>query len=199
MPTTYRRCFYLDACGQQCENWFGDEIETRLCVDHRETIQGPGGKINEEAKVRYIDLVNDQREYCYHFLSGEAQVQSKSFIFEFLDDSEGTIFHKIDAHIAFIEKVIEDMKARLHSTRAVKTEKMDELSDDERKELRKQKIEKAINPDKPKKTKSFKSDPIGSLAKTGISADKAKAMLEMDDIDSFLEKFNKAKENKANA
>jgi hypothetical protein len=158
-------------------------------------ITGPTGRINEEAKVRYIDLVNDERTYCYHFLNGEAQCQSKELIFEFKDDESGTIFHKLDTHIAFLEKVREDISARIHATRAVRSEKLDDLTEDERKELRKQKIEKIFTEPKAKK-KSFKADPIGNLTKTGISAEKAKAMLDIDDIDAFLEKFNKAKENK---
>jgi hypothetical protein len=196
MPTPYRRCYYLDDRGEQCEKWFPATDDNKLCLDHRE-FMGVNGHANPANTAKYIDLVNDEREYCYHFLSGARQKQSKTLIFEFKDDEDGTVFEKIDSHIAFIEKVLEDMKARLHSARAVKSEKLDELSEEERKELRKQKVEKAINPERAKKAKSFKSDPIGNLTKSGLSADKAKALMEIDDIDAFLERFNKAKENKS--
>lgn len=197
MPTPYRRCFYLDDHGQQCDTWFPAD-NNKLCPSHKEIIT-PGGRINEEEKPKYIDLVNDERKYCYHFLDGSAQEQSQALIHEFKDDLEGTIFEKLDAHIAFLEKVIEDMKARLHSSRAVRAEKMDELSEEERKILRSQKIDKEFRV-KPEKIKlpSFKSDPVGFLAgKNKMSKTDASALLDMDE-DALLAKFARAKEMKEN-
>jgi|ERR1035441_3518916 hypothetical protein len=194
MSIPYRRCFYLDERGVQCDSWFPAVDSKKLCPAHSEII-GTSSKVNEEAKVKYIDLVNDERKYCYHFLSGEAQNQSQDLIHEFKDDSEGSVFEKLDTHIAFIEKVIEDMKARLHSARAVKSEKLDELSEEERKELRKIKIDKAFKPEK-EKTKSFKADPVEFLSKKqGMSKEDASALLNMD-TEALLAKFKAAKKNK---
>ena len=74
-----------------------------------------------------------------------SQNQSQTLIHGFKDDQDGTIFEKLDSHIAFIEKIIEDMKARLHSARAVRVEKLDELSEEERKHLRTLKIDKQVS------------------------------------------------------
>jgi hypothetical protein len=191
-----RRCHYIDNRGIQCDTWFDAVDSRKLCPAHAEIIT-PGKNGNEESKVKYIDLVNDERKYCYHFLNGESQNQSQKLIFEFTDDAEGSVFEKLDNHIAFIEKVLEDMKARLHSARAVKSEKLDELSEEERKKLREHKIARATTEPQEKKA-SFKKDPIASLGKHGISADKAKMMLEIDDIDAYLAKFEEAKKNKKN-
>jgi hypothetical protein len=191
MSVPYRRCFYIDDRGQQCDTWFPAIDDNKLCNPHREIIT-PGKNGNEEAKVKYIDLVNDERLYCYHFLNGEAQNQSQTLIHEFKDDAEGTIFEKLDSHIAFIEKVIEDMKARLHSSRAVRTEKLDELTEEERKHLRSIKIDKVFRPGKVK-APSFKADPVGFLAsKNKMSKTDASNLLEMDE-DALLAKFARAK------
>lgn len=192
--TPYRRCHYLNERGEQCETWFPAIDTNKLCPAHREIIT-PNGRVNEdpETKVRYIDLVNDERQYCYHFLSGESQNQSQTLIHEFKDDLEGTIFEKIDAHIAFIEKVLEDMKARLHSARAVRTEKLDELTEEERKVLRSQKIDKEFKKVPKEKLPSFKADPIGFLSKkNNMSRVDSEALLSMDD-DALLAKFARAK------
>jgi hypothetical protein len=191
----YRRCHYIDELGQQCETWFPAVDTNKLCPAHGKIIT-PNGKLNQvdEIKVKYIDLVNDERKYCYHFLSGEAQNQSQELIHEFKDDESGTIFEKLDAHIAFIEKIIEDMKARLHSARAVRAEKIDELTEEERVNLRAQKIDKAFRSEKTKeKLSSFKSDPIGFLAKkNSMSRADSEALLSMDG-DALIEKFARAK------
>lgn len=190
MSTPYRRCHYLDERGQQCEEWFAAVDSIKLCKAHLEIISPNSFKENPENKVKYIDLVNDERKYCYHFLSGESQNQDQTLIHEFKDDSNGTIFEKLDRHVAFIEKVIEDMKARLHSARAVKTEKLDELSEEERVKLRKERI--PITP-KPEKVPSFKADPVAFLSKKqGLSKEDAKELLNMDE-DALIAKFAEAK------
>jgi hypothetical protein len=188
-----RRCFYLDERGQQCDTWFTAIDTNKLCPAHRKIISP--NKFSEENNPKYIDLVNDERKYCYHFLSGESQNQSQELIHEFKDDETGTVFEKLDTHIAFIEKVIEDMKARLHSARAVKAEKLDDLSEEERKELRKIKIDKSFKLLKVK-TPSLKSDPIGHLIKKqGMSKQDASDLLSMD-TDALLAKFEAARKNK---
>jgi len=193
-----RRCNYLDNHGQQCDKWFPAIDSTKLCENHRGIISsnGTSDKLNETPK--YIDLVNDQRQYCYHFLDGTAQNQSQKLIFEFKDDEDGSIFDKLDSHIAFIEKVLEDMKARLHSARAVRGEKLDALSESERSELRKIKLDKAVKEPKVKadKAPSLKKDPVSYLMKTKkMSEADAKESLNMD-VDALLAKFELARKNK---
>ena len=89
------------------------------------------------------------------------------------------------------------MKARLHSARAVRAEKLDELSEEERKHLRTLKIDKQVR-EKVEKQKlpSFKVDPIGFLSKkNSMSKTDASALLEMDE-DALLAKFANAKKLK---
>jgi|SRR5882724_5022926 len=193
MPTPYRRCIYLSETGLQCESYFEALDDNKLCPSHRE-VNSPSAKngITDEQKVRYIDLVNDERKYCYHFLDGTSQNQDQELIFQFKDDESGTVFEKLDRHIAFLEKVLEDVKARHQSSRAVRAEKLNNLTEEERKELRKIKIEKATT----EKTKSvsFKKDPIANLAKTSKLID-AKSLLDMDP-DEMIAKFKKARQEK---
>jgi len=195
MPIPYRRCFYIDDRGQQCEEWFAAIDANKLCLAHRELIT-PNGRVSEDNKVKYIDLVNDERAYCYHFIDGSKQEQKQTLIFEYQDDSEGSVFEKIDAHIAFIEKVLEDMKARLHSARAVRSEKLDSLSEEERKTLRATRIHKELTKNPEKKTPSFKSDPIAFLSKKqNMSKEDASDLLSMD-ADALIAKFEAAKKEK---
>lgn len=194
MSIPYRRCIFINDRGAQCDEWFPAIDDNKLCATHREIIT-PNGRLNPTQIPKYIDLVNDERTYCYHFKDGTAEGQKQTLIFEFQDDAEGSVFDKLDSHIAFIERVIEDMKARLHSSRAVRAEKLDSLSEEERKCLRAIKIDKAVKSDSPK-TPSFKADPVSHLAKTkGMSKENARALLDMD-ADALLAKFAEAKANK---
>jgi len=165
-------------------------------VVHREIIS-PNGRISKENTPKYIDLVNDERKYCYHFQDGTAQDQEDTLIFKFHDDSDGTREDKIDARIAFFEKIIEDIKAHLHTARAIKSEDLDSLSEEERKERQKIRIDRALNKNKPEKIKPFKSDPIGNLMKKqGMSKKDAIDFLNLD-FDTLIQKFEHAKELKS--
>lgn len=193
----FRRCIHMDERGMQCDTYFPADTDDKLCPIHREVIS-PGSTKNgqtDEQKVRYIDLVNDERKYCYHFLDGTAQEQKQELIFEFKDDSEGSIFEKIECHIGFLEKVLEDVKARLHSARAVKSEKLELLSDEERKKLRAIKIDKSVR-ESTTRAPSVKKDPVAHLmAKQGMSKTDAAELLSMDP-DALIAKFKAAKEKK---
>src|SRR5487761_238747 len=176
--TPYRRCFYLDERGQQCEAWFAAETEDKLCPAHRgiAIITNGENKIN---KIKYIDLANNARAYAYHFRDGRTQEQNQELIFQFKDDMDGSIFEKLDHHLAFLECVLQDIKIKLSETRAVKTEKMNDLTEDQREELRKIKIEKIFKT--PDKIPSMKKDPIAYLMKTkGMSEEDAKKQLSLD-------------------
>jgi hypothetical protein len=197
-----RRCNYLDNHGQQCDTWFPAISSDKLCDYHKGIIHNNGttDRVNEEEKVRYIDLVNDQREYCYHFLDGTAQHQDKTLIYEFRDDEDGTKFEKLERHIAFLEKVKSDISARTQSARASLSARMDELTEEQRTELRKQKIDKSFKQPK-EKIPSLKKDPIGYLMKSkGMNKSDAMELASMD-TDALLAKFEAAraiKENKSN-
>jgi hypothetical protein len=194
MSVPYRRCGSLDSKGLQCENWFPAEEGTRFCVTHQ-----LGAKIgiqaSDEQKARYIDLVNEQREYCYHFLDGSSQDVDRTLIFEFKDNESGTRYEKLDRHIAFLEKALEDVKARLFTSKAVKREDLDKLTEEERAELRKIKVTREVQKVKEKKV-SVKSDPLKHLMQSrGMSESDAKSFLN-DDIDELMAKYKAAKESK---
>ena len=193
LMTPMRRCIHMDERGIQCDTWFNAETDDKLCEPHR-TIASPSARNgqSEEQKVRYIDLVNEQRVYCYHFKDGTTEQQDKTLIFEFKDNADGTVFDKLDRHIAFLEKVLEDVKIRLSTSRAVKGEKLDKLSEEERKELRKIRITRAVEEKTSSRTPSIKKDPLAHLMKTkGISQSDAKSLLNMDP-EELIAKFKAA-------
>jgi len=197
MSIPYRRCCYLSPEGHQCEEWFPAIDSNKLCKAHREIISPSEKNGNLESKVKYIDLVNDERKYCYHFQDGTAQCQSQTLIYEFKDDEDGTAFDKLDAHQAFLDKVIADLKARAQTASSVKREKLDSLSEEQRAELRKIKIEKFKEPKK-EKVPTFKGDPIAHLAQArGLSQEDAKELLTLD-TDALLAKFEQRKREKEN-
>ena len=198
MPQPHRRCIHLDERGSQCETWFPATDDNRLCEMHRE-IASPGKRNGEskEQNVKFMDLLNDERVYCYHFQNGESQNQDKELIFQFKDDKDGSKIDKIDRRIAFLESVLTDIKTRFSSARAVRGEALDALTEEERKERRKIKIEKAVTETRQKITATMKTDPIGYLANKGISRDNAKKFL-MGDADAMIAKYEQAKRDREN-
>lgn len=153
-----RRCIYINETGLQCETWFPfdeSQMSERLCPAHRELITPSRAANNDVIKEKYIDQVNAVR----------AQVYQMSF-------------DEIDAHIASLEKELEKVKTSLFTTRAVKNEKLEQLSEEERKKLRAIKVEKAIEAKRKEKTPSFVSDPIGFLMKKypNMSEDQAREL-----------------------
>lgn len=193
----HRRCIHLDENGLQCDIYFPADTNDKLCPAHRVIASvGTRNGENEEQKIRYIDLVNDQRKYCYTFLDGKEQNQDKTLIFEFKDDEEGTVFEKLDRHYAFLESVLADIRARMQSTRAVKVEHLEKLTEEERKELRKIKIDKAVKTSDKKSSPSVKKDPIAHLmTKNNMSKSDAQSLLTMD-ADELIAKFKALKESR---
>lgn len=190
-----RRCIYLDDRGMQCDKWFDAIDENKLCAAHQEIVSpSTRNGQTEEQKTKYIDLVNDERRYCYHFQDGTAQNQDQKLIYEFKDDEDGTVYEKIDRHIAFLEKVLEDVKARLQSgARAVRNEKLSLLSEEERKRLREIKIERVTKESAPKrlKTERIKNEWKEKLSSIGASIDM--------DPDEMIARFKAMKAAKESA
>ena len=169
MSTPYRRCCNINEAGLQCETWFPAINDSKLCDVHS-SIATPNG--TQENKVKYIDLVNTERATC-HTMS----------------------FEELDIHIAELEKVLENQKTKLYSALATRSEKIDKLSEEERKELRKIKVDRAVR-ETPVRKATIKSDPIKYLMQSkGMSEQESKDMMSMD-IDEYLLKYKKNKENK---
>lgn len=173
MSQGYLRCEYMGPeTGLQCEIWFearerkyseSGEMLPMFCPEHEK------GVTTQNGREKYIELVNIQREYCNRM------------------DLDA-----LDAHIAKIEAVIEDQKRDLLTARAVKQDKLQNLSEAERIERLKYKVKKSETPKSTTSTPTLKSDPVAYLGKRGLSADKAKDLLTMN-VDDLLKKYQQKK------
>lgn len=167
MAQPIRRCYYMNEQGLQCETWFPvKHDDSKLCDVHRNVATTNG---TQEQKVLYINLVNEERAICYKMSPEE-----------------------LDAHIAQLEKVLEETKAKILQSKAVRKENYDKLTEEERKELRKirvdHEVKKSLVPER-EKAPSFKKDPIANLMQSkGFSKEDARDLMSMDE-DALLEKF----------
>lgn len=163
------RCQYTDDSGMQCEKWFDaakkpDPTLIKFCPDH-DGIIGEKLAADPDVKERYIDLVNGHRK-----IVAEMNID------------------EIDEHIAGLEKLIEAERTKLLTSRAVRAEKIDKLTDEEREVRRSIKLERAKNPEKKSSRASkvqtisnkptIKSDPVGYLmANYGFTREQAESQL----------------------
>lgn len=154
---SFARCIYCDSAGIQCDVWFDTKDHPKLCILHREIISAQtavmgNGEQPTESKLLYLARVNEIT----------TQVSAMSL-------------EQVDVHIAGIEQRMEDLKTELLASRAVRSNKIGALTEAERTERRKIKVEKLVN-EVSKKT-SIKKNPLEALVETfmksGISREKA--------------------------
>jgi len=105
-------------------------------------------------------------------------------------------FEQLDEHIQKLEAEFEELKATLKRDilqyRAVRSERIEKMTEDERRELRKIKIQHEVHSKKQAEPKPKTIE--GKLAKVlKTSESTAKDMLSMD-FDSLMEKYKKAKD-----
>lgn len=162
MPS-FTRCRYVSDTGLECEKWFqptdsmNNGQEPRHCELHRGMISERTSP-NDESKQRFIDLKNEEIKLCI-----------------------GMSIEELDTHIAGIEKQIELLRMRTMSARSVRVDKIDKLTDEERKERQKIRVQNPATNDKPKAKTSIKKDPIQHLMdKFGMSREQALKMMEME-------------------
>lgn len=188
MAQSYQRCEFISpTSGLQCEVWFPhkdreyDDKGNMLPILCDDCTLNAAAQLNgsNAVKATYIEAKNVQREFCYKFF------ENHSF-------DEGLAL--LDAHIAKIEAEIENQKVVRDSARAVRAEKMANLSEEERERRRKIKVEVKSKEQKTS-TPSFKKDPVAKLAATIGDKEKAKDMLTMD-MDELIAKYQKAKEKR---
>jgi hypothetical protein len=179
---SFSRCEFMSpVSGLQCERWFegairkydaeGNMLPT-LCEDHA------NGSL-EGDKESFIANQNADKEYAYQF---------------FVNHSEDEGFQLLEEHLAKLEAIVEREKNRIFAVRAVKAEKLANLSESERLERLK------YRPEKRQKAATEKApqDPIAKITKSAeksgklISTSKARDLLTMDP-DDFIAKYNKKK------
>jgi hypothetical protein len=174
MAKPYKRCIFI-ADGQQCDKWFDVKEPFPYCSVHRAL---PSTSIHaDQSQIGlYIDNANGQRNLC----------------------ADMNII-QLDEHIRGLERqrdeffatVIQDLK----HARAVRTEKINQLTEDQRKELREQRYHVQANLDYERRHHKAKPKPrISKEKKHKVPEVFTKDMLEMDP-EEFLAKFQKAKEH----
>lgn len=157
-----RRCNYIDSLGLQCETWFILEVgnSSYLCAAHDNLITPSRAAANGDIKVKYIDLVNSQRAEC-----------NKMSIPELQD------------HVAKVEQALELAKINANTSNAVLREKLSELSEEKRRELRKIKISDAVpaNNDRTRtRTPKIEQDPVSyMMAKYRLNRAQAEARIKI--------------------
>jgi hypothetical protein len=167
MKEDYTKCKFVSSLGYECNTWFPIDGE-RFCPVHR-TIE-----INDNTD-HYINLGNQKMDYCYRLNIPEIQLHIK-------------------AVEAKYERAMQDLRIELQACRKVLADKMETLSAEERKQLRKiQSVasqpvasQRSGNGSTPKKT-----NPSTKVAsKLGVSMDQ---LMEMD-FDDIIAKYNKGKD-----
>jgi hypothetical protein len=172
----YKRCQYVSPEGIECEVWFPLADGEIYCEKYHRGIPSVSDEANGEQKQLYIDLCNAERNLCATMT---------------LD--------QLDAHIATIEAAIEAFmakeKPKRNTARAVRAEKLEALTEDQRRERRKIKLAKEVKEgrkvlSKPSKPR-IKRETI--FDKMSI-ADKQAAVT--GDIEEMIRKFQEAQSKK---
>lgn len=132
----YYRCRYItDDTKNQCAVWYDSKEHASLCHLHRDasSVTLATMEINRES---YILQRDNAAKLCYEMNLEELEV-----------------------HISTIEKAIEFEKTNLMTARAVKMDKLENLTEDERKERRKI-VTPHVKKEEKKKVVTAKNDPI---------------------------------------
>jgi len=126
MPQDYIRCHYVSDDSIECASWF-PRGEGNLCIVHRGTISTSLAS-NGHNKAEYIGARKD----------AELSLRDK-----IKDKTAQESCNILDAHIAGIEKIIEEQKLLALTARALRSEVIEGLSDEERQIRRRMKVPKS--------------------------------------------------------
>ena len=183
---THTRCLFFSTDHVQCEVWFpAADAERgpaeRFCPAHRSipSIQLENNKITDYPKKIYIEIENEERLLC-HGLS--------------LDEVEDRILQ--------YENAMKELRIRALAQSSVRSEKLGKMTEEQRVERRKIKINAALAPASPR-TPRQKAEPKNKLENSfkNVTADIAKQMalsLTEDDLDAQIALFKKRKAEKEN-
>jgi hypothetical protein len=161
---------YISDDGHECDEWFPHEEDDvprkEFCPKYHRSLM---------TTQKHIDLINSQKHICYDMTNEQLEDHIKS----------------IEAELA---GAMEMLKTKLSAARAVRAERFEKMTEEERKELRKYQVKSASNSNGSKpRSKSVKVDSATKLAnrtaKLGISRDDLLSM----DMDDLIKKFKKAK------
>ena len=133
MPIDYIRCHYVSEDKIECASWF-PRGEGNLCLVHRGTISTSmaANGINKDA---YLGARKEVELSLREKISGKTPQESCNIL---------------DAHIAGIEKIIEEQKLLALTARALRSEVIEGLSDEERQIRRRMKVPKSETAEKRK-------------------------------------------------
>lgn len=169
MPQGYLPCqFVSPVSGVQCNSWYPSEEDKHFCIVHRGTISASlaGHEIEKET---FINRSRESAQPLIDAIKNLSPVESLEYL---------------DVHIAGIERIIEEKKLEAMSARAIRQGQFEKLSENERKRLRaipnpvREKRESANEAKKLGQAMLAKEKAIKSLMNTGMTREKALAMLE---------------------
>jgi hypothetical protein len=164
MPQDYIRCHYTSPEGIECASWF-PRGEGNLCIVHRGIVSTSLAS-NGIAKEEYIGARKEAETSLRARLQGlDSQAQC----------------NLLDAHIAGIEKIIEEQKTLALTARAIRSEVIEGLSEDERQIRRRMKVPISEK----KSTKKIQGTPEQMIEAfrskwPNMTVEAAKAMLGLD-------------------
>lgn len=143
----YIRCHYVSADSIQCESWHS-RADGDMCPVHRGIVSTVLAS-NGHSKDEYISARKAAEVSLREKIHGlNAQEQC----------------NVIDAHIAGIEKIIEEQKTLALTARAIRSEVIEGMSETDRQLRRLMKVPRAEKSDKPRKQK-ISGTPQEMLAK----------------------------------
>lgn len=128
MPQDYIRCHYVSDDSIECASWF-PRGEGNLCIVHRGTISSSLAA-NGHNKEQYIGARKEAELSMRDKIAGKPSQEQLVIL---------------DAHIAGIEKAIEAQKLEALVSRAIRSEVIEGLSDEERQIRRRMKVPKSEN------------------------------------------------------
>src|SRR6516162_358521 len=153
----FTRCKYVSEQGTECGEWFRVD-GGKFCPKYHRSIPNVGNK------ETFIKLMNSERENCFKMSNDELEIHIRD----------------IEARI---ESFVQRERTLLASARAVRAERYEKMSEEERKELRKIQVGKDPNGKKP--APKHREDKATKMANNlGISRESLLTM----DYDSLMEK-----------
>lgn len=126
MPQDYIRCHYVSDDSIECASWF-PRGEGNLCIVHRGIVSSTLAA-NGHNKEQYIGARKEAELSLRERINGKTPQESCGIL---------------DAHIAGIEKIIEEQKLLALTARALRSEVIEGLSDEERQIRRRMKVPKS--------------------------------------------------------